>query len=88
MPDASPLMMQVLGLGFLLVLLVVGGYVAVRVVRRRLGSTEQLDTFTLQDLRELRAQGQLSDAEYERLRVMLIGQTRNSSGPARPGKLE
>lgn len=86
MPDASPLMMQVLGLGFLLVLLVVGGYVAVRVVRRRLGSTEQLDTFTLQDLRDLRSQGQLSDAEYERLRVMLIGQTRNSDGPARHSK--
>ncbi len=88
MPDASPLMMQVLGLGFLLVLLVVGGFVAVRIVRRRLGNSAQLDTFTLQDLRELRSQGQLSDAEYERLRVMLIGQTRHSAGPARSNKSE
>lgn len=83
MPDASLLMMQVLGLGVLFVVLAVGGYVAVRIFRRRLGKSEPTETFTLQDLRALRSQGQLSDAEYERLRTMLVGQARKSPNTPR-----
>ena len=82
----SNLMMQVAGMGILLVVLVVLGFVVVRIIKRRLQKDAPLDTFTLQDLRNLRAQGQLSDAEYERLRAMLIGQTAKPARPQRTSK--
>lgn len=81
----STLMMQVAGMGILLVVLLVAGYIVVRMVRGRLHKEAPLETFTLQDLRDLKAQGQLSDAEYDRLRSMLIGQSSMETRPAAKG---
>jgi hypothetical protein len=73
MKDLSRLQSNIVLLGAVLVALVIVGIVLVRMVRARIRGTHATESFTLDDLRKLRAAGELSDAEYERMRAMLIG---------------
>lgn len=84
MKPAGDLQSNVVLLGAILVGLVIGGYVLIRLVRSRIRSNDTSESFTLDDLRALRAAGQLSDAEYERMRAMLIGSHAIPRGPRRP----
>lgn len=57
-----------------LLALMVAGYVGVILVRRRFRQTQQpmpTEAFTLDQLRELHASGQLTEAEYERARAKM-----------------
>ena len=58
------------------------GGVSVAVAVRRWSRREEPSTaFTLQDLREMRAQGEISEAEYATLRAALLGQVAADSAP-------
>jgi len=68
--------------------IIVGG-VVIYLTRRWLRSDEGTDPigFTLQDLRELHARGELSDEEFAHAREQMIGRLKQPGGPsARPGK--
>lgn len=56
----------------------VGSLWVARWVRRRYSEPQNVEPFTLQDLRDLRAQGQITGAEFEHLRAGLIGRMRAS----------
>lgn len=45
----------------------------VMAVKRRLTRQEQSEPFTLQDLREMRARGEISEQEFSSLRSALLG---------------
>ncbi len=72
-------------LGVLVVIVLIGGGIAIW-LRRRLMAGESADSvgFTLGDLRELRARGEISDEEFEKAKSQMIaGLTRREemSGP-------
>ncbi len=74
-----------------LVGLVCLGALAVYLLRRTLGRRETTpdEGFTLQQLRDLRATGALSDQEFERAKATIIGRlsgTRDAKGESKPGK--
>ena len=73
MKTVTDIQATIVWVGAILLALIIGGYILIRVVRARIRATQATETFTLNDLRALRASGQLSDAEYERMRAMLIG---------------
>jgi uncharacterized membrane protein len=60
-------------------LLVVGGILGVFWVRRWLHREERYDQFSLHDLRELRARGEITETEFQRLRAALLGQLDRSN---------
>ncbi len=55
------------------------GAVAIHFLRRFISrsGTTPADGFSLQDLRELHAQGRLSDEEFERAKASIIGRARD-----------
>lgn len=66
-----------LWLALLGVAIVAGGYLLLTIRRRLLGSDEASSGgMTLEDLRRLHAEGQLSDEEFGRLKEQLIAEAR------------
>lgn len=68
----------------------VAGYCVVLAVRRWAQREEHAATFTFQDLREMRARGQISEQEFASMRAALLGQfERGDSDPpgTAPGDL-
>lgn len=58
----------------------IGGFFLARMVRSWARADATVETFTLQDLREMRTRGEISDAEFERMRAAIIGQHARRSG--------
>ena len=100
-------MLPVFGWSLVLIALLVGGFFAIAKLRQWLKSDDSDvggDTpatgFTLSDLRQLHKQGKMTDAEFERLKGMILGNARamaekmpdplargdrkGSGGPVRP----
>jgi hypothetical protein len=74
MRDASDLFFLLGLISIALVVLLIGGYIVMRVYRR--GARESgagSEPFTLQELREMRADGQISEREFESMKAVLIG---------------
>ncbi|MFW5653234.1 MAG: SHOCT domain-containing protein [Planctomycetota bacterium] len=73
----------IITLGVLLALLLIGVAVSV-IVRRRMLSDDTGDSvgFTLQELREMKASGKISDEEYEAARAAMIGRVKAEPRPA------
>lgn len=53
--------------------LAIAGYLIAMVVRGRLLREQPQEAFTLQDLRQLQARGEISNEEYERMRAVILG---------------
>lgn len=68
-------------LGWMLVVVaaVLAGYVIVTAVRRWAHRDEQVATFTFQDLRDMRAAGSISEAEFNAMRSALLRQIESES---------
>ncbi len=66
-----------LGIAGLLVLVIIGAML-IHLVRKHFNPTNNLENegFSLHDLRRMRAQGKLSDEEYNYLRGLLVGRAR------------
>jgi hypothetical protein len=62
----SILLITVIGVGALLIV------VAARTYRKRMRSEAPDEPFTLQELRELRAAGDITQAEYEAMRAAIV----------------
>lgn len=58
--------------------LVVAAIIVILRLRRSIFQESESRGFTLQDIRELKAKGQISDEEYERARTVIIGSTTSS----------
>ncbi len=76
----------------ILLLAMVSGFVGVFILRRRLRDcTPQAsaESFSLQDLRQLHREGQLSDEEFERAKAQMVahlgpgGRSEGNEGPSR-----
>jgi hypothetical protein len=67
--------------------IVVVGAGVMYVVHRMFRSEESgpTDGFSLQDLRDLHANGELTDEEFARARTAIIGRTRQAAPPSKPG---
>ncbi len=71
---SSRLLADVLPWLIVLVGIVIAGAIIAFLVRRSMRKEDtSSDGFTLQDLRDLRAAGELTDQEFERAKVMMIG---------------
>lgn len=81
MPDLSRLWWN---LGYLTVGIVVAVIVIYLIARRFRREEEPTSdgVFTLQDLREMKAAGQISHKEYERLRAAVLGSAGIAASPA------
>ncbi|MFH1748193.1 MAG: SHOCT domain-containing protein [Planctomycetota bacterium] len=66
----------------------IGGVSVVMAVRRWSRREEASTAFTLQELREMRAQGEISEAEYATLRDALLGQAAVDSTPTDTQEVE
>lgn len=74
MSSASDLFLLLIGISAVLILLIIGGLVCVRLVRgRTAAAAESGEPFSLQDLRDMRAAGQITDREFESMRAALLG---------------
>ncbi len=62
----------------ILVVLIVAGFVLVAWVTRRLKASDDSSSggFTLSDLRELRRQGKMTEAEFERAKIAMLASMR------------
>jgi hypothetical protein len=58
-----------------LLVLVIGLFVAIIVLRKKMSPDEDFHGpgFTLSDLRQMHKKGQMSDAEFERAKIALLG---------------
>lgn len=85
MTKATELFTQLVWFGGMLVAALIAGYIIVRIVRRRsMDGGAAKEAFTLQDLREMRAAGQISESEFESMKAGLIGRLRTpASGQKR-----
>ena len=81
-PTVSDLMWRIVWItaGALAALLV--AFVVGRLVRRNLSSSNHQPAFTIQDLREMRDAGQISESEYQAMRSAIVGQAGAPGGPA------
>ena len=84
---SSRLFGEVLPYLIALIAVVVVGGVIMYLVRRRLRADDggKSDGFTLQDLRDLHASGELTDAEFERAKAQMIGRLKAPSKPEASG---
>lgn len=74
MPHVSELLWYILCVGVIGVsALLIGVYVS-RALRRRLLKQHGVDAFTIEDLRQMRAAGKITQQEYEAMRATVIGQ--------------
>ncbi|MBI5864090.1 MAG: SHOCT domain-containing protein [Planctomycetes bacterium] len=85
MANLSKLLFQIIYLGVILALLIVVGYVVVRFVRGRMRKETADGTFTLQDLRTMRDRGELSEAEFARMRDALVAHFRRQASDGKHG---
>jgi len=73
----------ILGLGLAVVLVIVGGFL-IRAARRWYRDTETDSPgscgFSLQELRELRATGEITQEEYDAARAIILGSVGKKSG--------
>lgn len=72
------------GLLLILALAMFAGLFVARALRSRFGGTEASAPFTLQDLREMRSAGQITQEEYDTMRAGLLGQMGRPSAPRPP----
>jgi hypothetical protein len=81
--DKTLVLSNILPWLILLIGLTLAGGVLIYFVRRSLkgGDTSAPAGFTLQDLRDMHAAGEISDAEFERARSLMINRLR---GPVNP----
>lgn len=76
----------VLVLGVLIVLVLVGGFLVMHLRRRFLGERDaDAPGLLLDDLRGLRARGEISDEEYDRARAAIVGRMSEAMGGRAPG---
>jgi hypothetical protein len=68
--------------------LAIGGFLVAQLVKKWSRREEQAQNFTLQDLRELRARGQISDAEFTAMRAAILGKMGERALPAGPQRDE
>lgn len=73
MPNAD-LLTQIVALTALLGVMIAGGYLIVRWVKKRLSDSGGSQPFTLQDLREMKARGEINEREYETMRAAIVGE--------------
>lgn len=64
----------VIGVGAMLI-----GVLASRAIRKRLRGGSTTETFTVQDLREMRNGGEITQQEYEAMRAAIIGRLASDS---------
>ena len=82
---SSRLLGEIMPWLILLVGVVLAGAVLIYFIRRSLKEgAKPSEGFTLQDLRDMHAAGELTDEEFERAKAMMIGRLRGVSGPAKP----
>lgn len=84
MSRTAELLWYILGVGVLGVGALLIGMVAGRVVRKRLRSDEPTEAFTIQDLREMRTRGVITQQEYESMRAAIIGNLTGGPGSESP----
>jgi hypothetical protein len=72
--------------GLILLVLVLGLFVAVAVLRKKMSPDEDFHGvgFTLSDLRQMHKSGKMSDQEFERAKIALLGSLKNM--PPRPAE--
>ena len=58
------------------------GLIIARVLKKRLRREEPAQAFTLDDLRQMRARGQITGAEYEAMRAAIIADVTAGAGSA------
>ena len=85
MLQVSDLMQYIVWLGVLGVAALVIGVVAARLLRKRLQTEPRTDAFSLNDLRRMRAEGSITQEEYEAMRAAIIARLDAGSAPASPG---
>ena len=80
--DFARILMPLVGLAVFVVI----AWVLIAAIRKRLRSPapRQSSSFTLEELRTMRSDGLLSEAEYLRARDMLTGNARGKSPPSGP----
>lgn len=84
--DGSQLFTQVLPWLIVLMVGVIVGGVAIMLVRRQFnsGSRKPAGGFTLQDLRDLHARGELTDEEFQRAKTLMIGRMQSAGSGTNP----
>ncbi len=87
MPRSSELLWYALWITLVAVGALIAAVVVSRIIRKRLELPDRSPSFTLQDLRELRDAGQISEQEYHAMRAAIIGEVstpHTSETPADP----
>ncbi|MBU0637782.1 MAG: SHOCT domain-containing protein [Planctomycetes bacterium] len=89
MPSANDMLAAFLWVS-VAALAAIAGMVVIRTVRNWARRDEVTAPFTIQDLREMRARGELSDEEYEAMRAAILGHytTGEPAAPAPAGRDE
>jgi hypothetical protein len=81
MPQTAQLWWYILLIGVIGVGAMLLGTLVACLVRRRLQSPPSSQAFTVQDLREMRLRGEITDQEYEAMRVATIARVSRSASP-------
>ena len=86
--DAGQLFSEVLPWLLVLIAFVVVGGIVLFLIRRQInaGSSGAVEPFTLEGLRRLRAEGQITDDEFEKARAALISRMTGRSEDASPAR--
>jgi hypothetical protein len=82
-PDETPVLTVFIWFAGAAVL-ALGGFYVVRAVRRWIVQEDAPETFTIQDLREMRARGDITDPEFAAMRAKLLAQLDLSASDAAP----
>jgi hypothetical protein len=90
MPRTAELLWYILGIGVIGVGTLLLGILAGRLVKKRLRRDHPVETFTIQDLREMRERGQITAQEYQATRAAIVGHLKAAprSGPRKTGPVE
>ncbi len=80
---------ELFGVLALAIVLIVGGYLAVMAVKRWTRGVETYQVFTLQDLRDMQARGEITATEYAKMRAAMLGKyAEEASGVEAPDERE
>lgn len=77
-------MSNVFTLGFLIMLAAIaaiGGFAVAARLRRWTTTEQPTEAFSMQDLREMRQRGQISDQEFETMRAAILGRRPREAPP-------
>jgi len=90
MPRTAELLWYILGIGVIGVGTLLLGILAGRLVKKRLRSDHPAETFTIQDLREMREREQITAQEYQAMRAAIIGRLKAAprSEPRKAGPFD